>query len=416
MTEMQNNSATKFQDSRSALPKGDYVLLPLISLATILLMFVCSEVLTRIVWAEKTANACMIHDKVGGDRFRPNCTVQLKNAEGPWAPYHFNECGYRSKTSCGTKPPETLRIAVVGSSVSEGLFVPYEQTWFARARSELNRACSRPVDVQNMGIQGSSPVYVYRRLKEALALKPDVIIYSLGPFDLEQQIDPVELAERNQPSRTLPREAVHWNPEPLKRLQLFLVGSRTVLVAQHFLFANRDLYLRTYMLYGDKVDFLRRPLTSAWQKRFADFDLIVGDMADKLKTAGIPLILVPSPSRAEAAMLSSPSQLPSNIDPAAFGRQIESIASKHGVEYVNLMDAFSRIPNSQNLFYVVDSHATSDGQQVIAQSLVEKLEDGTVPAFSGCTLQQTAKREAIAHPPSLRSFMTESNLNSNPDY
>jgi GDSL-like Lipase/Acylhydrolase family len=400
MTESHNNSPARSSDPETAtLPRRDYYLLPLISLATILLIFGVAEFLTRVIWAEQKTASCTIIDPIAGDHFKPNCTARTKNAEGPWTTYQYNECGYRSATSCGPKPPGTIRIAILGSSVSQGLNVPYEQTYFARIATELSRSCNRPVDVQNLGVPGSSPIYAYRRVREALALKPDVVLYLLAPFDLEQRIDPKELAARNDPAHNDPartglqaKRAVQLTLSPMKRLEGTLVESRTVLVAQHFLFQNRDTFLRMYMLYGDKADFLRQPFTPAWQQRFQDLDLIIGDMADRLHAAGVPLVVIPAPSRAEAALLSSP-QLPPNVDPSAFGHQIEMIASKHGAVYVDLMAAFRDIPNSESLFYVVDGHATTDGQKVIAQIISRKLLDGSVPAFVHCTLQQNVARE-----------------------
>lgn len=395
MNELPNNSPAQSSGfAPASLPKRDYIRLPLVSLATILLIFGVSELLTRVIWAEHKEASCTVVDPVAGDHFKPNCTIRTKNAEGPWTTYQYNECGYRSATSCGPKPPGTLRIAILGSSVSQALYVPYDQTYFAQTAGDLSRSCDRPIDVQNLGVPGSSPIYAYRRVPEAMALHPDVVFYLLAPFDLEQRIDPQELAARNNPDRgqTSTKPAVQLTVSPMKRMQATLVESRTVLVAQHFLFQNRDTFIRMYMLYGDKADFLRQPFTPAWQQRFADLDLIIGDMADKLRAARIPLVVIPAPSRAEAALLSSP-QLPPNVDPSAFGRQIEMIASKHGAVYVDLMAAFRDIPNSESLFYVVDGHATPDGQKVIAQILSRKLLDGSVPAFARCTLQQNVARK-----------------------
>ena len=390
MTEPSSNSPAGSPASPQAtLSKRDYYLLPLISLATILFIFGISELLTRVIWVEHKEGSCTVVDPVAGDHFKPNCAIRTKNAEGPWTTYHYNECGYRSATSCGPKPPGAVRIAILGSSVSQALYVPYEQTYFARTAADLSRSCNHSIDVQNLGVPGSSPIYVYRRLPEAIALKPDVVLYLLAPFDLEQRIDPRELAERNDPARneTSTKPAVQLTLSPMKRMEQTLVESRTVLVAQHFLFQNRDTFLGMYLLYGDKADFLRQPFTPAWQQRFADVDLIIGDMADKLRAAGVPLVVIPVPSRAEAALLSS-RQLPPNIDPSAFGHQIESIAANHGADYVDLMQTFSNIPNSENLFYVVDGHLTPEGQQVIAQVLSKKLLDGSIPAFAHCTPQQ----------------------------
>ena len=94
---------------------------------------------------------------------------------------------------------------------------------------------------------------------------------------------------------------------------------------------------------------------------------------------------------AEAALLSSP-RLPPHVDPFAFGREVQTIASKHGAGYVDLMGPFSRIPNAENLYYVVDGHVTTEGNKMIAEELAQKLQDGSVPAFSRCTSRQSAER------------------------
>lgn len=375
--------------SAGTLAKRDYIILPIISGLTVLILFIAAEAATRIVWVEdqESINSCLtVDDRVGGLGFKRNCVARGKSAEGPWTTYRFNDCGYRSETSCGPVPPGTVRIAILGASVAWGLHVPYGETYYARASGELTRRCKRPVDVQNLGMPRSTPLHSYRHMDEALALRPDVLIYLLAPFDLEQQIDPQELAKRNDPARATQINAIHEPMSLLRRVQILITQSRTVLVAQHYLLQNKDTYLRLYMNYGDKADFLRQPFTSAWQQRFADLDILVGDMAAKAHSAGVPLLIVPVPSRAQAALLSS-SKLPPHVDPYAFGRRIEEIANKHGVGYADLMTPYGRIPDSQNLFLIVDGHVTSDGQAVIAHQLAQKLESGFVPALQGCAAE-----------------------------
>src|SRR5207245_4930798 len=128
-----------------------------------------------------------------------------------------------------------IRIAILGSSVSQGLYVPYEETFFARTSNALSRICNRPVDVQNLGVPGTTPIDAYRRVNEALALTPDVVLYLLAPFDLERRLDPKEVSDRNNPSRTTAMAAGHLTLSPMKRLQAMLIHARTVLVAQHYL-------------------------------------------------------------------------------------------------------------------------------------------------------------------------------------
>ncbi len=158
MSELLNNSpAESFVSAPTSLPKLDYIRLPLVSLATILLIVGVSELLTRVIWAEHKEGSCTVVDPVAGDHFKPNCTIRTKNAEGPWTTYQYNECGYRSATSCGPKPPGAIRIAILGSSVSQALYVPYDQTYFARTASDLGRSCNRPIDVQNLGVPNPAP-------------------------------------------------------------------------------------------------------------------------------------------------------------------------------------------------------------------------------------------------------------------
>jgi hypothetical protein len=387
-----DSSATDTKSLPAAdLPKHDYVLLPLISVLTIVILFSVAEGLTRWIWPEQKFNSCEIDDAVNGTRFKPNCSARVKNAEGPWTTYQYNDCGYRGQTSCATKPPGSARIAIIGSSVAQGLYVPYEQTYFGRLASDLNRTCDRTVDIQNLGVLNVSPIDTYRRIPEVIGLKPDVVLYLVAPFDLEKQIDPKALAERDAPARTNGSPAVTLARSPMKRFQEEVIKGRSVLVAQYFLFENKETFLRVYLLYGDKADFLRQPFTAAWQKRFAEMDVLIGGMADELRKAGIPLVVAAVPSRAEAALLSTRPP-PPNVDPFAFGQRIDEIATQHGAAYVDLTGAFSKIPDAQNMYYVVDGHVAAEGQAVMARAISRKLQDGTIPAFSKCSPHENAER------------------------
>ena len=86
------------------LPRRDIVLLPLISMLTLLCMLAGAEVITRIVWPEQIVNSCQVPDPSLGFRYRPNCSSTMKSAEGPWYTNDYNECGYRSAASCGPVP------------------------------------------------------------------------------------------------------------------------------------------------------------------------------------------------------------------------------------------------------------------------------------------------------------------------
>jgi hypothetical protein len=368
------------------LPKRDYFILPALSLLTILVMLAACELLARMIWVEDDIEPCRVHDMMKGDRFKANCSFRSKNAEGVWTAYDFNECGYRSATSCAPKPPGSVRIVAIGSSTSEAKYVAYQDTFIFRAASDLSRACGRTVDVQNLGVPSLSPTFTSLRIQEALALQPEVVVYPLAPYDVEHETTLEDLAALPQTGNGVaPRSS------PLQRLDEILVQSRSVLAAQHFLFQNKETYLQIFMKYGE-TDYLRRPFTPAWRKHFFDLDSALGDMSTQMHAAGVPFVIIPIPSRAEAALLSS-SQLPPNVNPYAFGREVESLATKHDVAFVDLMGPFSQIPHAETLYYVVNGHPAAGAEAVIGQYLAQKLQDGSVPAFSHCAAGQSTKQE-----------------------
>jgi hypothetical protein len=344
-------------------------------------MLSVSEISARIFWPAHPANSCLVLDPVNGNRHKTNCTARTKIAEGPWTINNYNECGYFSATSCKTKPTGSVRLVILGSSIGEGISVPYEQTFFSLASRALSRMCNRNIDVQNLCVEGLHPIQVLRRLKEAIELKPDVVLFILCPGDVAEAR---ELAVRNNVASN--------SMSMLVKFKIWLKGmsleSRSVLLAQHFLLQNKDVLLRLHLGFGDKIE---QPSAPGWQQRFTDLDLIVAELAGQLRSEGVPLILVSVPSRPQAAMLGL-RQLSPNVDPFAFGRQVDMIAAKHGAEYVDISEVFSHIPDSENLFYVVDGHPTAEGQKVIAQYIVQKLKDGSVPAFSHCAGQRSADR------------------------
>ena len=109
------------------LPRRDLLILPLISICTIVLCLIAAESLASYFFASQELNPCMVADPVHGAKFKPNCTVRMKAAEGPWVTSSYNDCGYRTKESCGPKSPGTTRIALLGSSASEGFYNSYDQ-------------------------------------------------------------------------------------------------------------------------------------------------------------------------------------------------------------------------------------------------------------------------------------------------
>lgn len=354
------------------LPRRDYIVLPLLSLLTVLVLLAGAEVASRIAFSQHEKDACMIADPVLGTRFQPNCTSEVKAAEGPWVTNHYNACGFRSPQPCGAKPAGSVRVAVLGSSIAQGYLVPYQQTFAARDATQLTNACHAQVQFQNLASIG----YVWGRLADrvdaAIALRPDAAVIAVVPFDLQQS--------EYQPNQ--PAHAQQRGPGPLKTVESLLENSRAVVAAQHFLFRQPGPYVRLYLQYGDRADFLRPPFTQPWQQRLSDFDHLMAGIATKFHAAGIPVTLVFVPERAQAALLSA-HHAPSGVNPWAIGQEIGSIAHHNDISYIDMSEAMSRIPDAADLYYPVDGHLSGRGNKVLARLVAEQLQQA-VPALTHC--------------------------------
>jgi hypothetical protein len=366
------------------LPRRDWVILPLLSIMTIGMLFILTEVTTRLVWTQGGKDSCRIHDPIAAWRYKAFCTERMKSPEGPWVDYTFNDCGYRTATSCGNKPPGTVRIALLGSSTSMGLMVAGGESFAALTGDELSKLCDRPVEFQNLGAVGSEPIYAYQRVDEALALKPDAVMLAIAPFDIQQDIDPRLLATRQNPLLLKISHPRCENESIFTRMRNWLSESRTVIVARHFLYENQKHYLRLFLLQGDSADFLRVPFSPAWDKRLTDLDLLLGEMAAKIHRAHIPFVLTVIPGRAQAALLGL-RDLPTSVDPYALDRRFAKIAAKYDIIFVDSFTELSRIHDAETLFYPADGHLAATGHALLSRVLVRGLTSGRLPALSACS-------------------------------
>jgi hypothetical protein len=296
--------------------------------------------------------------------------------------YHFNSCGYRTNDACGGKPAGAIRIVLMGSSIPEGLHVPFEQTVGARTARAIAEATGRKVQLENLGLSTLMPVYTYQRLPEAISLHPDVVIWPVAPFDVGEPLNRQTLAsiENHQPIRLneLPPKPL----TPIKKIQNLLNQNiRASLVAQHFLFANPNTVLHLLLGYGERAAYLRNPTTPRWEQHYADFNLSLSKVASGLRGAGIPLILVAVPSREETALLGV-DRRPPHTDPFDFDNRLRVMAARLNIEFVDAVREFAREPNAARHFYYVDLHPDGDGHALIARALVRKCLDGSIPALT----------------------------------
>ena len=376
--------------ARGTLPRRDLIILPLLSLATLAVLLVCSEVGARLYFAESIDDVCRIHGAAPGEtRNLPNCHTELKLPEGRMAAYSYNECGYRTDAPCGPRPAGVKRIALIGSSMAQSYGVAYDDAFATRAGRALEKSCGGPVQIEDMGAVGNSILGMHNEMGEALGLHPDAVVMMVDPFDVWSLSSYPDPATQSPPTGQAGPAPDAAPPNLVHRLEMQLKSSRAVFLMQHFLFKNRDFYIKAYLLYGDKADFLRTPATAAWTERFAEFERLAADMAARARAANVPFVLLLGPQQAQAVLMSM-KHLPAGVDPRAFGRQMAGIADRHGIVLVNGADAFAGVARPEEDFFPVDGHPDEKGNAVIANALVRGLVQGPAAPFAGCAAARSA--------------------------
>ncbi len=370
----------------SPLTFRDAWLLPLICLATVLIMLIGAEAAAQVFWPEEKDNSCVVHDgTLLGFHHRPHCVSRMKAAEGPWYTNRYNECGYRSMASCAPVPPGVRRIAFIGASISGGHLVEYEHTIATSLGQSLTAMCTAPVQIQNLAAAGYTGRKNIIRMAEALRLHPQAVVFVQTPVDIENQLDdtlpPITDAILAVPPKTAVRVKKIRKVGLIQQASGIIRESRAVVVAQHFMFSDPSVYIPLFMANGDKAAFLKPPFTPLWQSRLARFDELIAALADQAHRANVPFVLVFVPHQAEIAMEAGATR-PPGVDPLAFPKALEAIAIRHGAVFVDASEILRRQPDPASLYYRVDGHPSGKGQPMIGRSLAEHLANlGSGPFF-----------------------------------
>jgi hypothetical protein len=385
-------------------PKRDWILLPLISLLTVCLLAGSTELLARWLFPEMATEGedCMIFtDPVSGARGIPNSVCWEKIPEGELTEYQFNRCGHRAGMECGPKPPGTFRIVMIGTSFAIGMRVPREQTFAALLPVELSRRTGLKVQLYNEAIPFKLPDTIAAHFDEALEAKPDMILWALNSSDIHTQSQVA----------VLPAPASVRNLSLLMRLRSHLKtifaaksfaasvtaafsSTRSATMLSHFLYESRSQYVKsTLMEDDDKVGYLKTEQSEGWQKRLSEFDRDAARIEAQAKAAGVPLVVVLLPNRAQAAMISM-GQWPPGIDPYKLDEQMRSIITSHGGTYIDMLTDVRTIPDPQLGYFPVEGHPNGRGHGMFTALLASELTSGAVPALKATSPSQTASKQS----------------------
>jgi hypothetical protein len=98
----------------------------------------------------------------------------------------INSAGFRDVEYDLTKPPHTVRIAVLGDSVTEGLQVPLDDSYVKLLEKQLQARSDKKIEVLNFAMSGQGTGQEYVQLMhQVLNYHPDTVIlaYQVGDSD-----------------------------------------------------------------------------------------------------------------------------------------------------------------------------------------------------------------------------------------
>ena len=360
--------------------RRDFLILPALCAITLLLMVAVPELLAEHAFQQKKMDACLRPDPVLGFRALPNCQARYKSGEGPWAENDYNECGYRSKASCLTKPRDTFRVALIGSSTSMGYLVPYDQTFAVRSEKILSATCGHAVEFQSLGGLGYQWGRMEARMDEALRLKPDLVVATLTPFDLRQPLQP---ADDTAPQ---PHGLVGSLVSTLRGV---VQGSALWFAVLHYRAELPATYIRFFLRDPDRSGYLSKPFSPFWQQQLGYTKTLIDNLAAKARADNVPMMLVFVPLRAQAVLLKHAAEFPAN-DPTAFDDAVGKIAEQDGVTFLDSTPVLAAAANIDPLFYAVDDHITGAGSAILADMVSHAIAAEHYAGLQQCGALQAA--------------------------
>jgi hypothetical protein len=139
----------------------------------------------------------------------------------------------------------------------------------------------------------------------------------------------------------------------------------------------------------EEVGFLRTEPSAEWRERLVQLSGVAAENEARAKAAGVRLVAVLVPNRAQAAMISM-GQWPAGYDPYKLGDDVRSIIVSHGGTYIDILPGFRHVPNPEQYYLPVDGHPDAGGHAILSGLLANELTSGAVPELESPTLPQTA--------------------------
>ena len=390
--------------------RRDWVLLPAVSFLTICLLAISAELLSRWLYPSTQVgfqNCFAMNDPTGDAAVKPNSVCWEQIPESAWkVEYRFNGRGHRAGAELSPKPPGTYRIVLIGSSLTQGLFVPREKTFAALLPEELSMETGRKIEVYNEATGGKfrgGPFPTQnsaQHFDEVLAAQPDLILWVITPTDVMN-------ARSKQNTDSSHKDALQEDPRSAtgsaktrsfwgnltasiatgtfgERLKSRWEETRTSIVLKHILIASesQDEYIKSYLRNEDDANFLKTKPDAEWQMQLQYFDAELAAITGLAKNAGVNLVAVFVPNRPQAAMISK-GDWPLGYDPFMLEDEIRDSIVSDGGHFIDILPDYRGVPSPERDYFPLDGHPNAGGQAIICRFLAKELTSGAVPELKG---------------------------------
>jgi len=395
------SSAAEMEEPR--LPRRDWFLMPLISLSTICLLALSADLLARRELGSTGTglSPCLIaSDPATGVRAIPKSVCWEKIGRSERVDYKFNSCGMRADRECGPKARSTFRIVAIGSSFGLGDKVNNQDTFASILPAELSQQTGRQFELYNEGILWGTPHSLSLRFNATLRDDaPDLILWTLTPWDIENATTVLPFRKSNFDAAKIEQMGSLSSPARIHLLIGYLAKNATPayvnadidrirFMLEDVLYQSQSQYVKAYLMNGaDEAGFLKAAPNAEWQARLKEFDGYASSMEERASSAGVPLVVVLLPNRAQAAMVSM-GEWPVGYDPYKLDDELRDIVTSHGSIYIDILPSLRDIPNAERDYRLVDGHPDARGHAMIAQLIARQMTSGAVPAIAAADKPQ----------------------------
>ncbi len=304
----------------------------------------------------------------------------------------FNSKGLRDYEYSYEKPKGTYRILLVGSSFSQALQVPLNQTYENILEKKLNNELKRKYEVLNGAVGGYSTAQELSYLRtEGLKYKPDMILLDFSSRDVaENSITPLVSIENNK--------LVEHIPVKISMAKSFLLSCSRyshlcALTQTVILEGAKNQNIIRYLLAKSKISsgdakskrdvgivdmFYKNNTPKASEAIQKTFMLIqeIKSFADENK---IQLVMFVIPNREQVDKNRFEDFVRQNnlnekdLEPDKMQKLAAKFASENNITYFDMLPYFQQ-KNANNTFYFnIDGHWNSKGHQLAADLLYDYL-------------------------------------------